>query len=153
MSSSCRSLSVLALLLAFAMPVRAAGLTDERVAEIVNAAVLNIQKAACDNNRPCSPATTAERQRPPISLREARGVMARGAMSAQAAWCGLDWQHRVYLPMMLEAQRARRSDRQLAIISLIHGFVLGDMQDQLKKGGTCSAAVRADLDKKLPATR
>jgi hypothetical protein len=74
-----------------------------------------------------------------------------GRVSAFAQWCGLDWQRRSYLPLVM-GERGR-GDRALAAIALLHGAAQGRALDLFRAQGRCGAAERADVERRLAAAR
>jgi hypothetical protein len=124
--------------------------SDAQVRATIDVVLDNIERARCGPAH-CAPASVAERRAPPLSLADARRVIARGQLSALAEWCGLDWQRRNYLPLMQAERAAGRPDRVLAMVGLMHGYVHGQAQSSLRQGGACTAADRADTERRLAA--
>lgn len=96
---------------------------DDVVRAQVVAALSNIQGALCGDDEPCSPATAVELANPPLSLDEARAILVRGATSGAAEVCGLNWETESFLPMMKHWREAGKTDRQLALIAMLHGAI------------------------------
>lgn len=125
-------------------------LSDEQVTRLVMLALDNIHKARCSGTQQCAPATPQERAKPPITLAEAHRVIQRGALSGAAVHCGLDWQKRNFEPMMAYwRQTARKNDRQIAFISLLHGIVVGMTQPGSAGPAHCPDAVRQGVEARL----
>src|SRR5882672_6903363 len=107
--------------------------SDEQVHRVLMLALDNITRARCDNVKPCAAATAEEKTNPPVSISEARSIMHRGIISARAEHCGLDWQTRNYAPMLSYWRHGiRKSERQMALIGLIHGIVLGMLKSDAR---------------------
>lgn len=139
-------------LLALASPSLAqSSLTDAQVRATIDVVLDNIGGAICGRAQ-CAPSTAAERRSPPVSLVDARRVIARGQLSALAEWCGLNWQQRSYLPLMQAERAVGRSDRAIAIIGVMHGYVLGQARQSLR-GQSCSAQERAGVERSLAQLR
>jgi hypothetical protein len=70
--------------------------------------------------------------------------------SALAQWCGLDWK-RSFLPMIAFGKNQKKmSDRQLQLMTLIHGDVQGRQLATYMKSGQCPANLQSQLDTQLP---
>jgi hypothetical protein len=126
--------------------------TDAQVRQTIDVVLDNIARARCGAGM-CAPASESERRAPPLSVADARRVIARGQMSALADWCGLDWQRRSYLPLMQAERAAGRGERAMAMIGLMHGYVQGQAQQGFRRQGTCGAAQRADVERRLASAR
>jgi hypothetical protein len=123
-------------------------LSDEQVQRVLGLALENIARARCENMQPCTAATAEEKANPPITIAEARIIMHRGLLSAAAQHCGLDWQGRNYTPMMSYwRHKVNKSERQLTLISLIHGIVQGMGKPDARNA--CTARMRENLDRQL----
>lgn len=124
---------------------------DKDVEAMLRLALQNIDKALCENNKPCAPATAEELAHPPLSVAEARSIMAQRSTSALAASCGLDYK-RSFVPMMIYYRREQQmNERSLAIVAMIHGISQGRLAGALQKEqAKCSDEMRANLDAKLP---
>jgi hypothetical protein len=126
-------------------------LSDEAVRKVVELALRNMQRALCEDRKPCSPATPEELQNPPVSMEHARTIVRTGVRTALAEWCGLDWQRRSYLPMMRHYRHTLRfNERQMSLVALLHGIQQGMLSGQLKAKGACDAATRDRLEAQLP---
>jgi hypothetical protein len=119
---------------------------------MVKLALQNIERAVCDGFNPCTPATPSELENPPISLDEARSALIAGTRTALANWCGLDGNRRSVLPMQENLRKRRFSNRQVALIGVIHGIQNSVLSEQLKAKGACDQATRSKIDAQLPKT-
>jgi hypothetical protein len=98
---------------------------DKDVEGMLRLALQNIDKALCENNKPCAPATPDELAHPPLSVTEARRIMIQGSTSALAESCGLDYK-RSFVPMMIYYRRQKKmNERSLAIVAMVHGISQG----------------------------
>jgi hypothetical protein len=123
--------------------------SDDQVQRMLSLALDNIGRARCDNSQPCSAATAAEKESPPITIAEARVIMHRGILSAAGEHCGLDWQARNFTPMMAYWRRdMKKTERQMALVGMLHGI----MQGMAKPTGRapCSPSERQNLEQVLP---
>ena len=108
----------------------------------------NMTRARCENMQPCAAATAEERANPPLTIAEAGTVMHRGVLSATGEHCGLDWQGRNFNPMMSYwRHKMKKNERQLAIISLLHGIMQGMVKPNSQM--VCTAQMRENLDRRL----
>ena len=146
-------LPVVALLTAlFAVDASAQGsspdpLSDDRVHKFLMLALDNIGQARCENNAPCAAATAEEKANPPITIEEARLVVRRAVLSGIAGSCNLDWQKRNFLPMMAYWRSTKKkTERQMALITLVHGIMQGMMESSTK---ACPAEMREKIDAQL----
>lgn len=84
--------------------------------------------------------TEAEKAEPLIPEIDARRVMGVAQRSAIAAWCEVEWQQPFYLAFMAEEREQDRwSQKQMAYIGLLHGTVMGVMEQELTQRGDCPA--------------
>ena len=121
------------------------GLPDEAVRSLLQLALKNMQRALCEDRKPCPPATPEEFENPPISMEHARAIVLTGTRTALANWCGLDWQRRSYLPMMRHYRHTLRfNERQMPLVGLLHGIQQGMLEGQLKAKGACDEATRSE---------
>lgn len=123
---------------------------DEVVQRMLQLALKNINRAACDGFNPCAPATPMELKHPPITLDQARAALAVGVRTAVADWCGLDSARRSVVPMQKELRKLRLSNRQMALIAVVHSIQQSITGEQLKAGRPCDAGTRKKLDAQLP---
>ncbi len=152
-----RRLALLVLLSVLALPggLRAQApvpplLSDEQVTRLLMLALDNIHKAQCRETQPCAPTTAEEKAKPPITPAEAHWVIQRGALTGAAMHCGLDWQKRNFAPMMAYwREKARKNDRQIALISLLHGIVQGITQPNASAPPHCPEDVRRGVEARL----
>jgi hypothetical protein len=122
---------------------------DEILKQMLAIALENIQQARCEGGERCKPATDEEKLNPPVTMDEANIIFRRGVVSAGGAYCNFDWQKRNFEPMMAHWRKNKKSERQLALISVMHGFVQQQMLQSLSAKGDCPAALKADVDKNL----
>ena len=110
----------------------------------------NIQNAQCEG-KPCAPAAAAEKANPPLTVAEARQVISRAALSAVGEHCRLDWRQQNFLPMMdYWRARQKKSDRQLALVAILHGFMQADVQKTFASKPPCNERDRRDVAARLP---
>lgn len=122
--------------------------SDDQVRRVLSLALDNIGRALCANSQPCSPATAAEKESPPITIAEARTIMHRGILSAAAEHCGLDWQSRNFAPMTSYWRRdMKKSERQMALVVMLHGIMQGMAKPTGR--GSCTASERQNLEQVL----
>jgi hypothetical protein len=126
--------------------------SEDAARDSIQRALKNIQRGMCEGNKPCPAATAQELAQPPISVAEGRAAMVFGLQSALAQWCGLDFK-RGFLPMLAVAKRkANMNDRQMMLMSLIHGDFMTRQLKSYQDSGKCPAQLRAQLDTLLPKT-
>ena len=95
----------------------------------------------------CAPATAAEKANPPISNEDATLVVERGLVSAAGMHCGMEWGRRNFGPLMTYLRDDRKqSDRQMAIISALHGMSQALFTQVVQEQGPCSPQLRVELD-------
>jgi hypothetical protein len=130
-------------------PPRGELLSDESVRQHVSLALANLKGAKCSGDQLCAPATPAEIAKPPITLDEARSVIQRGMLSGAAGACDLDWANGSFLPMMSYwRQSQRKTERQMALIGLLHGIAQGQALRALSTK-PCDAELRRNLEAQL----
>jgi hypothetical protein len=111
----------------------------------------NIQRGLCGGLNGCAPATPEEFELPPLTLAQTRIAIMAGAQSAVARWCGLDANSRSINPMMRQVrQRMKLTERQVALMAVIHGIQQSLTDQHLKTKGECDEATRSRLDAQLP---
>ncbi len=123
---------------------------DDSVANMLQRVLSEIQKSRCGADF-CSPTTEEEKAAPPLNIEEARRAMKVGLLSGTAEFCGLDWKSRIFFPFMAHHDRTlKMSQRQLAVVSMLHGTMQGFIVDAYKKTGTpCGEQMRQSLEKQL----
>jgi hypothetical protein len=125
-------------------------ISDGAARAAIKLALEKIGTAICESNQPCAPAIPEEFERPPITVVDARAAMVFGIKSALAQWCGLDWR-RSFLPMIVFGkQKMKMSDRQMQLMTLIHGDFQGRQLAFYSKSGKCPPQFRQQLDAQLP---
>ncbi len=124
--------------------------SEEAIRRMLVSALDNIQRAQCGNQL-CTPATSAEKANPPLTVAEARQVISRAALSAVGEHCRLDWRQQNFLPMMdYWRVRQKKSERQLALVALLHGFMQAEMQKTFASKPPCNERDRRDVAARLP---
>ncbi len=125
-------------------------LLDQSVAGMLQRVLTEIEKSRCGPD-PCTPATDEEKAKPPVALEDARRAMKVGLLAGTAEFCGLDWQHRIFLPFMAHQHRTLKlSPRQIAIVSMLHGTMQSFMVNSHKKrGAPCTDQMRQAIEKQL----
>jgi hypothetical protein len=120
-------------------------LDDASVRQYVRVALQNIETAQCKGG-PCAPATKQELDDPSIPLADARTALFRGFVSAMGEVCQLDWQEMNFVPMMGYWRKSGRSDREVAVLAMLHGLMHGQANQALA-GTSCGskASVEAQL--------
>jgi hypothetical protein len=130
-----------------------ANLTEDGAIKKMLAVVLDkLPEAMCSPKKHCAPATAKEKAKPPVSIEQARGVVKTGILSGSAEHCGLDWQRRVFMPALHHFRKTEKmNDRQIAIVSVLHGIIQGYTATHHKMHSeACTAEARKKLDEKLP---
>lgn len=110
----------------------------------------NLSKARLSEGSPIAPETAEEKSRPLVPMDMLQRTVDRGAITAQAEWCGLDWKNRSFIPFMQqERNRGTWSDKQLAYIGLLHGVTQGSYENAMRSVGECNASQRAQAEQAL----
>jgi hypothetical protein len=124
---------------------------DDVVNRMLDLGLKNIHRALCDGFNQCTPATPEEFKSPPLSASQARAAILVGGRSAFVAWCGFDANRRSVLPFMQQLRRSKQySERQLALMAVVHGIQQSITAEQLKAQGECDEASRKRLEAQLP---
>lgn len=111
----------------------------------------NIQRGLCGGLDGCAPATPEEFEMPPLTLPQVRIAIIAGAQSAAARWCGLDAEGRSINPMLRQVrQKMKLTERQAALMAVIHAIQMSLTEQHLKTRGECDEATRKRLDAQLP---
>ena len=121
---------------------------EELMLQTQRLALDNIQSARYDADR-CAPATEEEKKNLPLSLTETSQVFGRGIFSGGAAVCGIDWNKRNYEPMMAYWRKQKKTERQLALISVIHGIVMEQIQSKFAGAEGCPPEMKQDVEAKI----
>jgi hypothetical protein len=125
-------------------------ITDDAALEAIRLGLSKIHTAKCEANKPCEPTGAAELANPPIKIVDERAAMVFAIKPPLAQWCGLDWK-RSFLPMLAFGKRQMKfNDRQLQLMTLIHGDFQGRQLATYSKSGQCPATLRGQLDAQLP---
>lgn len=124
------------------------------VKEVSDLVVANIQVGDCGGS-PCAPANAIEKIDGMLPRDMTQQVISRGAGSAFAEFCELDWGNQSYLPLMeRERNSGCWSERQVAAISVTHGIAMGLYRNTLKTEiGECTAAVKSAVEQYLLSLR
>ena len=87
---------------------------------------------------PPAPVTPEEARQGVIPREDARRIVNSAADTALTEHCELDWRNLSYWPLMRrERQRDTWSDRQLAFIGILHGYVQSAYSELLKTHQRC----------------
>lgn len=125
-------------------------ISDDVAQEAIQRALSNIHGLRCDANRPCEPASAAERANPPITVEHGRAAMVTAIKSALAEWCGINWK-RSYDPMIeLSKTKLKMNDRQIRLMAMVHADFYARQLAFYTKNGQCPANLRDQLDSQLP---
>lgn len=119
---------------------------EELMQQALQAALNNIHTVRCGSDR-CTPATAEERKNPPLTLSETSQVFGRGLFSGGADICKLEWGKRNFEPMIAYWRKQKKSERQLALIGLIHLIAMQQIQKQI--GSDCPSEMKKDVESKL----
>ena len=144
--------AMLAVIITSAFPARAEGrkASSDSLPRILLALALdNFPKARCGNDQPCSPATAEERAHPPLTDDQAHAIVTAASTSAIARHCGLDWQRRNFEPLMrYHRESLKLTERQMALVGLLHGISMGVMAEPVARG-PCIPALRASAEQHM----
>ena len=141
---SCLSLAVYSSAAAQPLP------PEELTRRTLTQALDLIQNARC-GDKPCEPVTAAEKSNPPLTVTEAQRIIARGVVSAIAERCGLDWRRQNFLPMMAYWRTGqKKSERQMALVALLHGITQGQAEQSLQAQPPCTDQQRSEIAARLP---
>lgn len=126
----------------------------ELVKQVSGLVVENIQAGQCGDS-PCEPANAIEKIDGMLPRDMTRQVISRGAGSAFAEFCELDWGNQSYLPLMdRERNSGCWSERQVAAIAVTHGIAMGLYRNSLKAEiGQCTPSVKSAVDQYLLSLR
>lgn len=123
---------------------------DDAVRKLLMISLDNIQSGVCTGGRPCAPASAEEKVTPPLSVPDAKSVVSRAVFSAAGEHCGPDWQRLNFLPMMSHWRASKKaSDRQLALIAILHGYAQQQIKKNFVQRGACTDAMRRDIEARL----
>ncbi|BCH30418.1 hypothetical protein MesoLjLc_23480 [Mesorhizobium sp. L-8-10] len=121
-------------------------LTDKTVKTTLDGMLATLPSAQCAPGQACAPASPEEIATPPVSVEQARGAIRAGFISGLAEWCGLDWQGRVFQPLIDSYRNVDRLEpRIVTMLTLLHGYGQGQMVESMKTQ-QCSAAQRDSID-------
>lgn len=119
---------------------------DSFVETVVDAANELLPKGRMFDGTPPPPVTPAERRDGVIPFEAARLIVNLAADTALAEFCGLDWKQLSFRPIMRrERARGTWTDRQLAYIGLMHGFVQGQSHKLLQHHETCTGEMKESV--------
>lgn len=136
---------------AFAQEAATDAIPEPLVKRTIIVLLQQIHLTPCGLSGTCEPATAEELENPPIPISDARKVIQSGVASGTAQWCEMNWQTRIFRPMIVHLRDVQKwNERQLALAGLIHGVFQAQALDPLKATGNCPLLVRAELERKLP---
>lgn len=123
---------------------------DKELEAIIDAVRKNITSGRLKDGSNVPAETPAELVQPIIPLDDARRVVNRGILTAMAEYCGFAWEERSYMPFM-QGERAsgRWSDKQMAFIGMLHGYMQASILQGVQNKGSCSAEQRRNVEKML----
>ena len=124
------------------------------VKQVSDLVVENIQAGQC-GDAPCEPANAIEKIDGMLPRDMTRQVISRGAGSAFAEFCALDWGNQSYLPLLdRERNSGCWSERQIAAVSVTHGVAMGLYRDSLRTEiGQCTPSVKSAVEQYLLSLR
>lgn len=147
-----RSLFVIFVSIVLSMPAlaqtQAPKSREELMLQTQRLALDNIHSARCGADR-CAPATEEEKKNLPLSLTETSQVFGRAIFSGGASACGIDWNKRNYEPMMAYWRAKKKTERQLALISVIHGIVMQQIETKFAGAEGCPPEMKKDVEAKI----
>jgi hypothetical protein len=118
--------------------------------QLLSLALDSYAKARC-GNQPCAPVTAAERAKPPITDDQARAIVTAATISVLAEHCQLDWERRNFIPLMRHHRETlKMTERQLALVGLLHGVTMGAYAETVRKS-TCTPEAKVATEKRLIA--
>ncbi len=128
------------------------GLPKEEVEKISELAHKLMSKAKLANGKELGEEKAKKLKYPllPYQLREA--IIARGTLSGFAKWCDLDWEKRLFEPMIdkIKEKNPKIAGVQLAYTGILHGVAMQlAIKNRQKAAKTCDAEFKANLDKKM----
>jgi hypothetical protein len=126
-------------------------ISDEVASAFLQEALRRLELATCENDQPCAPATQAEIQNPPITLKDTRAALVTSMQSAVVSWCGLDHRRSLF-PLLAHRRDVKRyGARQINLMALVHSDLMQrQMQGYQESGEECPADMKVDLDSQLP---
>ena len=114
-------------------------IAEEVVAHAVDTANKLLPQGQLRDGSSPAPVTPAEERQGVIPREDARRIVNSAADAALTEHCELDWRNLSYRPLMRrERQRDIWSDRQLAFIGILHGYVQGAYRELLKTHQRCN---------------
>ncbi len=121
---------------------------DEFVKQSVNVTNTLFPTGRLADGSPPGPVTEVEERLGVIPLDTAQRIVRLAVDTAFAEYCGLDWAQISFLPIMKrERAEGRWSDRQIAYIGMLHGFVQGSYRELSKKFEPCNANQKRAVEK------
>ncbi len=116
---------------------------------LLNMALDNVPKARCDGGKACAPVSDAERMTL-ITDVQAKTIVSAATISTLAEHCGLDWQKRNFVPLMMyHREKLKMTERQMAVVGLLHGIAMNIVGDVVRKT-PCAAEMKTNVEAKLP---
>ncbi|SLN43671.1 hypothetical protein [Oceanibacterium hippocampi] len=133
---------------------------DEKIRELIpealarealQQALRTIRPELCQGDDMCRLASAEEFANPPLTPDDARAAIYFAMRSAATQWCGLDYK-RSYLPMLVYGKHRRKmTDRELFLLSLIHGEFMGEQVSKyVESGQDCPPELRERIDSTFP---
>lgn len=126
----------------------------DQIRQVSELVVQNIEIGDCGNAK-CGPATAIEKIDGMLPNSMTKEVIARGAGSAFAEFCDMDWGTRSYLPLLEREQNSGCwSERQLAAVAVTHGVAMSMYRGSLAAEiGQCTKSVNEAVEKYLSSLR
>jgi hypothetical protein len=132
------------------LPAQAPAARIEPHRQLLMLALDSYPKARC-GKEPCAPATAAERAKPPITDDQARAIVTAATISVLAEHCQLDWEKRNFIPLMRHHRETlKMSERQMALVGLLHGITMGAYAETVRKS-ICTPEAKAATEKRMLA--
>lgn len=125
-------------------------ISDDAARDSIKLALTKIHTTVCESKKPCAPTNASELANPPITIVDGRAAMMFAIKSALAQWCGIDWKRSLWPMIAFGKHKMKMSDRQLQLITLIHGDFQARQLATYAKAGQCPATLRGQLDSQLP---
>ena len=139
---------------AAAQPSELPPIADAQIDRFVALLRPHITKLRLPNGENVPAETPAELQRDILPHDVAREAVEVGRISGMASWCGMEWEDAVFLPMMRRLREGGGlAEKQLAFVGGLHGVVLAQFENGLRKSGECTPAHRKLVSEVLAQER
>ena len=145
MRSVVLSLLILAALITRA-PAQMGMIPDAEIRRMIAVGTGQVDGTLC-GGKYCAPAAAKVKARPLLTVSEGRAVIMLGRAAGIAEVCGIDWRDRCFTPMMQYWRQTKKSERQLALIGVLHG-----MGKRTVRTKTCSAQTKERWEKTIDFT-